>query len=100
MFEGFRGDTSVAFAAIAMGVEGSNFTFNFGESFRGIDRLIISTPYEADEFPDNDLACFDCSAIVYDNLTYTLAPVPLPATGLLLMTGLAGALLLTRRRRI
>ncbi|WP_136686160.1 hypothetical protein [Falsirhodobacter xinxiangensis] len=97
MFEGLIDGKSVAYVAMAMGVGGSSFTYHFGPEFRGINELIISTPLDFVDHPSG-LGCADCSAIVYDNLSYTLAPVPLSSSALMLASGLAFAAAIRRRR--
>lgn len=98
-FQGYRGSELVASTALFTGAVWNSFVHRFDSTFSAIDRLVISTPY--DVIGPNGEFCFDCSTIQFDDLEYTLndapAPVPLPASMLLLLSGIAGAGLLRRR---
>ncbi|MDH2328751.1 hypothetical protein QCN27_18020 [Cereibacter sp. SYSU M97828] len=99
-FEGFRDGALVAAAEIATAVTFTSFTYVFSPAFSLLDQLRISTPYDA--IGPNGEFCIDCSTILFDSLTVDVegpAPVPLPASGMLLLSGVVGAIAVARRRR-
>lgn len=95
-FSGFRDGALVASVAVQTGADTRYFTHFFGPAFRMIDHLEIETP---NVYPGpGGTFCDDCTAISYDNMTYTLAPVPLPATAVLLAGGVLGLGVLRKKR--
>lgn len=97
IFSGFREGALVAETRIVLGATPRRFTHTFDSDFRSIDRLMLEIPYDA-QGPNGEF-CDDCSRLEYDNLDYTLAPVPLPLPAGLLLGGLAMLGLLRARRK-
>lgn len=79
-------------------VPGTLQTVTLGEAFRGLDTFIIEILY-----PSNGWNCgFPCGHINLDEVVFSdlpVAPVPLPASGLVLGAGLLGLAAAARRRR-
>lgn len=100
IFTGFLNDQQVAWAATSTGTEGRSFIYTFGRKFGRIDALEISTPYPG--IGPNGEGCVDCTAFEFDNLVYELepiAPIPLPASALLHISGIAGIAALRKRTK-
>ncbi|MFN6952783.1 MAG: hypothetical protein ACK4NE_09370 [Albidovulum sp.] len=99
LLSGFLGGQQVASSQVTMSpISGTFQTVAPGAAFRGIDTFVIELLY-----PSNVRNCgAPCGHLNLDEVVFSdiaVAPVPLPATGLLLGAGALGLAAFARRRR-
>lgn len=99
-FEGYQGGGLVATQVYASPQDGTTVAVTFGSGFTNLDSLVIGVVRPDPSLLDlGDPFCAPCGHVNIDNLV--LAPVPLPASGVLLLAGLTalGVRRMTRRRQ-